>query len=260
MQIQLRQGFLPALALLSVCLPSALSAQGTQAVLLDGRVLEIKQPLELFATEGPIWNLVGDPVAPKIQVTGKTITIPVSIDGVPFQIGGSSVLGQDGSTATGIGAENFDRLFDANAINRDRDVSPIGGLGPRRLGPARSIFSTSENRRATFSGELSRSPEAQSLIEANYFAMVQSAHAAHASVLPVDFLETAGLRGPDATTWEYPTTAGGTFKSAGHVYVDPATGEEHYITDVEAVIELSEEDRRFKGIVTWQARCYSESG
>ena len=37
----------------------------------------------------------------------------------------------------------------------------------------------------------------------------------------------------------YPPTTGGTLKSAGHVYLD-SMGNEHFVTDIEAVIELSE--------------------
>lgn len=215
---------------------SAPSAQ--TATLLDGRVLTQVQPIEPFATEGPIWNL--DLASQQIFVVGRAVTIPASVNGQPFSILGSSVVGQDGTAATGIGAANFARLDDSRAIGIDRLLTPAGtNLGPARLGPARSIFSTSESRRTTVTAGLLRSATAQNQIEQNYFSMVQGAYPAHAASLPVDFLDRAGLRGTGSESWVYPVTAGGTLKSEGSVYRDVA-GNRFFIPDVEAVIELSE--------------------
>jgi hypothetical protein len=216
----------------------ASSARAQTAVMLDGRVLTQKVPLSLFATEGPVWNL--DLANQGILVTGKKVTIPATVNGTPLKISGSSVLGQDGEALTGIGATDFARLLDANAVGTDRDLGRVAAnLGPRRLGASRSLFSTSEARRATANALLIRDPQAQTVIEQNYFQMVQRAHQAHADVLPADFLERAGLRGTTPADWVYPPTSGGTLKSAGHVYVD-ANGSEFYVPDVEVVIELSE--------------------
>ena len=50
------------------------------AVLHDGTVLVQKVPLELFATEGPIWDI--DVANRRILVTGRYVTIPASLNGV----------------------------------------------------------------------------------------------------------------------------------------------------------------------------------
>jgi hypothetical protein len=207
--------------------------------MLNGTVLTQKVPESLFATEGPIWNL--DLANQGIVVTGKTITIPATVDGTPLLISGSSVIGQDGEALTGIGAADFDRLADSQAIGVDRDPALVSeNLGPRRLGAARSIFSTSEARRAAPANSgLVRDPEAQALIEQNYFDLAKQCYEANAVALPADFLERAGFRGTDPQSWTYPVTAGGTLKSAGHVYLD-GNGNEYFVPDIEVVIELSE--------------------
>ncbi len=233
----------------AAALPQAASAQ--TAVLLDGTVLTQKLPEEPFATEGPIWD-VNIPNR-QIMVTGKTITIPLTINGVEFLISGSSVLGQDGEAATNIGAANFERISDSHASSIGRLPGTVGvGLGPERFGPTRSIFSTSEAREINLAGPtITRDAGAQALIEDHYFDIIEAVYPSHAAALPPDFLAKAGLRGEDVSSWVYPTTAGGTFKSAGHTYVDPA-GNEYLITDIEAVIELSENVSQ--GIISSAAR------
>ena len=223
---------------------------GSRAVMLDGRVLTQKQPLSLFATEGPIWNL--DLANQGIIVTGKKITIPATVDGAPLLISGSSVIGQDGEALTGIGADDFHRLADAHAIGAGRDFAVVSdNLGPRRLGATRSIFSTTEARRAGAPAELLRAPQAQAQIEQNYFQLVQQCYQVHAAALPADFLDRAGFRSTDPSGWTYPVTAGGTLKSAGHVYVD-SQGNEYFVPDIEVVIELSENVAA--GVITSIAR------
>ncbi len=217
------------------------------AVMLDGTVLTQKIPLSLFATEGPIFNL--DLANQGIVVTGKKVTIPATVNGEPLLISGSSVLGQDGEALTGIGATDFDRLTDANAITRDVDTAAVGeNLGPRRLGPTRSVFSSQEARRSAADAPgLVRDNVAQAAIEQNYFQTVQQCYEANAGALPADFLSRAGLRGEDAANWSYPSSTGGTLKSAGHVYVDSA-GNEYFVPDIEVVIELAENVA--EGVVT----------
>ena len=230
---------LPSLVASYAILALAGRVAAQNAVLLNGTILTPKAPVEIFATEGPIWNL--DLANQGIVVTGKTVTIPATLNGVPLAIFGSSVLGQDGTGGTGITAATFGRLVDTNAAGADRDVTVVAtGFGPRRLGPTRSLFSTSEGRRqADAASGVLRDSVAQSTIEQNYFNVVQACYQNHSAALPVDFLDRAGLRGTDAANWVYPTTAGGTLKSAGQVYVDQA-GNEFMIPDVEVVIELSE--------------------
>ena len=205
------------------------------AVLLDGTVLTPTS--EVFATEGPIWNI--DLNSQQITVVGKTITIADTIDGVQLFIFGSSVLGQDGEAATGISAASFDRLSDVHATTG----GPGGGVTEERCGATRSLFSTSEARRTDNPAGLHRFPSTQAQIEANYFAMVRAAanDPAHAGSLPVDFLQRAGIDRPDGSGGlmdVYPVTAGGTLKSAGHIYTDGV--DPYFITDVETVLELSE--------------------
>ncbi|MFQ5543944.1 MAG: hypothetical protein ACE5FY_06285 [Nitrospiria bacterium] len=201
-------------------------AFGQSAVLIDGTVLTLKQPVEPFATEGPMWDIDVDKKT--ITVTGKTLTFPLLLNGESLRISGSSALGQDGEAATGIGADNFDRLLDINATFRDISFD--------RQGAARSLFSTSEAGRTDATAPATRNPTAYNIMEANYFKYLQEAYAVHAAHLPADFLERAGIRQGGNT---YPVYAGGTLKSAGHTYVD-ATGNEYLITDIESVIELSE--------------------
>ena len=237
-------------ALAALCSLGSLASAQT-AVMLDGRVLTQKVPLSLFATEGPIWNL--DIANQGIFVTGKKITIPATVNGTPLLISGSSVIGQDGEALTGIGAQDFERLADTHAIGFDRDPSVVStNLGPRRLGATRSIFSTSEARRASASAPgLLRDPAAQAAIEQNYFQIVEQCYQANAAALPADFLDRVGFRGTDPAGKTYPVTAGGTLKSAGHVYVD-GLGNEYFVPDIEVVIELSENVAA--GVVTSVAR------
>lgn len=195
------------------------------ATLLNGPA--ITETAEIFATEGPIWNL--DVPNQGITVVGKDLTIAETVNGNPLCIDGSSVLGQDGSTCTGITATNFDRLLDSNAAGRD--------VTEERCGPGRSIYATGEAR--------SRDATTQAQIEANYFYMVQAAYGQYNPAdLPADFLARAGINRDTngdgvGDTNVYPVTAGGTLKSAGHVYED-AGGNPYFITDVETVLELSE--------------------
>ena len=203
------------------------------ALLLDGTPLT--PTAEVFATEGPIWNI--DLNTQQITVVGKPITIADTIDGVQLFIFGSSVLGQDGEAATGISAASFERLSDVHATTG----GPSGGVTEDRCGATRSIFSTSEARRTDNPAGLHRFPDTQAQIEANYFAMVRAAYNDHAGSLPADFLQRAGIDRPDGSGGVmdvYPVTAGGTLKSAGHVYTDGT--DQYFITDVETVLELSE--------------------
>lgn len=224
-------------------------------VVTPGAVLLPKVPEEIFATEGPIWNL--DVPNRGIAVTGKVVTIPYTVDGVEWFISGSSVLGQDGEAATGIGAFNFQSLQDIHASAPTptppstfpgaiigTDPGAVEGImGPRRLGPTRSIYSTSENRRTDTAAinamGLERSASAQATIEQNYFDIVSDvmANPAIANALPADFLERCGIRAGGNV---YPVTAGGTLKSAGHVFVNQQTGQEYFVPDIEVVIELAE--------------------
>jgi len=204
------------------------------ATMLDGSILTRKVPIEAFATEGPIWKV--DVAAHTITVVGKTLTFPLTLHGGTYPvagtqlfINGSSVLNNDGEAHIGISAETFDRLADNNAVFRDSfPANPLN----TQTGPARSVYSSMESSL--------RDPAAHAMIEQNYFDYLQACYAVHAALLPADFLEMAGVRGTRKNpALVYPPSTGGTLKSAGHVYLDTA-GNEHFVTDIEAVIELSE--------------------
>jgi hypothetical protein len=194
---------------------------------MNGDLLTLKVPESPFATEGPIWDI--DTANHAITVTGKTLTFPRFLDGQHLELNGSSAFGQDGEAETGINATTFDRLLDINATDRD--------VVPARQGATRSLFSTSETRRVDATKPASRNLQAYQNMKANYFRYVKAAAAKHTAVLPTDFLDRAGIgrEGGDL----YPVTAGATLKSAGHIYLGP-DGKEYYITDIEAVLELSE--------------------
>jgi hypothetical protein len=225
-------------ACLSVALVASNAAAQSKAVMLDGRVLTQKVPLSHFATEGPIWNL--DLKNQGIVVTGRTVTIPRTVNGLALRLSGSSITGKDGTAGLGIGAADFHRLLDRQAITTDRDFRPEGpNLGPRRIGATRSIFSTAEAQNLSTIPGVIRDLEAQAAIEENYFSIVKACHAQHANVLPANFLERAGLHGSNSDNWAYPGNAGGTLKSAGTIYTD-TKGKEYLVPDEEVVIELSE--------------------
>jgi hypothetical protein len=215
------------LILLGASVPAL--AQGTTAVLADGRVLTIKQPLEIFITEGPIWDI--NTAARSVTVTGKTVTIPATVNGAAFRIEGTAVTDANGQTVDAIGAHNFTRLLDENAVGRD--VTPL------QSGAVRSLFSTMENLRQDALRPLTRNLTAQQAMEANYFATARDLIPLHPTVLAPTFGSMVGMVAEENTGWVYPATSGGTFKSAGHVYLD-AAGNSFLIPDDEAVIELSE--------------------
>jgi len=241
-------------------------------------------PGSFFATEGPIWNL--HTATQEITVVGKCLTMPKALysgnllpgdagfdplNEIPFGLTGSSVLSNDGEAATPINAgvttlqngtsfNNFTRMCDSNATTRDTDfasVDSLNGMGVRRIGATRSIFSTSEGQRDGVATQdpsnrlsLERDPAAQAQIEQNFWTLVEiayegntSAPSAGTSSLPLDFLSRVGFgRGPGGSNL-YPTTAGGTLKSAGRLYTadnGPRAGELYWICDEEMVCELSE--------------------
>lgn len=224
-------------------------SHGQVAVLADGTVLQQKMPLETWATEAPLWDI--DIAGKTLTAIGQVVTVPASINGVPFGIDGTQIIAANGEELGMIDAAQFDRLSDTFAVTRDAlFLSPCPTCGPTRLGPVRSIFSTSEAR-TTAIGILDRDPNTQRLIEDNFFRIALNCFLAHRQVLPADFLGRIGIRNaqgqyptnpfqlPPRTYWRYPHNSGGTMKSAGHIYVDLA-GNEYRIPDVGMVVELAE--------------------
>lgn len=225
------------------------AAASAQVVLFNGTPITQKLPVEMFLTEGPIWDM--DIPGRTLTAVGQVIHIPASIDGVPFTLSGTEKLSPNGATLGTITVADFDRLSDINATGRDVVTSSAGpDAGPYRLGAVRSILSTSEAR-SNVVGALDRSPATQRVIEDNYFRILINLFNVHQSVLPAEFLGRCGVRTaqgqyptnpfqlPPLTYWKYPHSTGGTLKSAGTIYVD-AAGNEYRIPHDGCVIELAE--------------------
>ena len=225
------QATLRSALLASTFLLGGLAAPGLAqtATLADGRVLSLKTPLELFITEGPIWDI--NTAARSVTVTGKTVTIPATVNGTPYLIGGTAVTNAAGAIVDGIGAHNFDRLLDENAVGRDVTALQAGAV--------RSLFSTTENLRQDALRPVTRNASVQQQLQANYFATTRDLIPLHPTVLAPDFGSLTGFLQEESAGWVYPNSSGGTFKSAGHVYLD-ASGNRFLIPDEEAVIELAE--------------------
>ena len=225
------------------------AAASAQVILFSGTPVTQKLPVEMFLTEGPIWDM--DIPGRTLTAVGQVIHIPASINGVPFTLSGTEKLSPNGATLGTITVADFDRLSDINATGRDVVTSSAGpDAGPYRLGAVRSILSTSEAR-SNVVGALDRSPATQRVIEDNYFRILINLFNAHQSVLPAEFLGRCGVRTaqgqyptnpfqlPPLTYWKYPHSTGGTLKSAGTIYVD-AAGNEYRIPHDGCVIELAE--------------------
>jgi hypothetical protein len=237
----------------AAALSAATFAFAQSAVLHDGTVVIQKVPVELFATEGPIWDI--DVANRRIRVTGRYVTIPATLNGMPWELGGTEVIDGEGNSLGPITADNMDRLLDSRAALKDRVFeTACPDCGPLRLGPIRSIFSTSEARtQAVDDGPeaLDRMPEIQRIIEDNYFFLARNIYLKHAGTLPIEWLGRIGIRNengtyptsasnlPNRRYWKYPFTSGGTWKSAGTIYVD-AQGNEYLIPELEKAFELSE--------------------
>ena len=224
-------------------------AASAQVILFSGTPVTQKLPVEMFLTEGPIWDM--DIPGRTLTAVGQVIHIPASIDGVPFTLSGTEKLSPNGATLGTITVADFDRLSDINAVGRDVVTSSAGpDAGPYRLGAVRSIISTSEAR-SNVVGTLDRSPATQRVIEDNYFRILINLFDVHQSVLSAEFLGRCGVRTaqgqyptnpfqlPPLTYWKYPHSTGGTLKSAGTIYVD-AAGNEYRIPHDGCVIEFAE--------------------
>lgn len=231
----------------SALLASASFAQ--VAVLHNGTALTQKVPIEIWATEAPLWDI--DIPGRTVTAVGGLVHIPATLNGATFGVEGTQVIDANGATFGAITAADFDRLSDVNAVGRDLVTTPAcPDCGPFRLGPVRSLFSTSEARSNPV-GALDRNPNTQRAIEDNYFRILVNLFNRHRTVLPVEFLGRAGIRNaqgqyptnpfqlPPRAYWKYPHTSGGTLKAAGTVYVDLA-GNEYRIPDAGCVIELAE--------------------
>lgn len=209
------------------------TAQGTEAVLKDGALLTIKQPLELWGVEGPIADL-HIPSA-TFSAMGQRVPVPRTIDGENVSIDGTSFLNNAGNLIP----------MRTNHVNRLRD-NQVTGLGATGLmGATRSLYSFSEG--------LAKDPAAVAQMASNHRAYVNGVIGAYEGVLAPERIQAivdeadALVAVADAATGvgAGPVPAGvgytgGTLKAAGHVYVNALTGEEHLIPDLGLVVELAE--------------------
>jgi hypothetical protein len=197
-------------------------------------------PQETFSVEGPMWNL--DLANKQIIGTGFRITIPASLNGEPFSLGNTQIVNGEEVSLGAITTATFDHLLDVNAANRDRIFNTAGAAGTIRLGPARSLFSTSEARSAV-TADLIRAPVTQKQIEDNYFFLARNAFAQYPTgILPSSFLGMLGIRTetgafptnnnqlPPRRFWRYPSMSGATVVAQGSVFQD-AQGNRFNIPD-----------------------------
>ncbi|MDA0948683.1 MAG: hypothetical protein O2799_09185 [Planctomycetota bacterium] len=198
------------LAAAALTLTGAAQAQdnGTTATLLDGTVLTVRQPLETWGVEGPIWKV--DPLTQEIFANGHNVKVPATIDGAVVGLEGTS----DGAGGA-ITAASFDRLLDENAQPGGRDANP--GFP----GAVRSLYA-SDRFQANADGRVVGAIT-------NHFTTIRD----HANTVQ------PGVALPTAVPAGYPAYSGGTCKSAGHVYEDGA-GNPYFIPDLGLVIELAE--------------------
>jgi len=210
------------------------------AVLHNGVPVTMKVPQEIFSVEGPMWDI--DLVKKVVHANGVKVTIPASLNGVPFLIGNTEIVNNEEISLGEITTATFDRLSDFNAATRDRVFETSGAAGPIRLGPVRSLFSTSEARGFAVA-DLDRDPVIEKQMEDNFFFLVRNAFLQYPpGILPQNFLGIIGIRNelgqfptnnsqlPPRRFWRYPSSSGATFIAEGSVYVD-AAGNEYNIPD-----------------------------
>lgn len=215
-------------------------ALAQSAVLHNGVHVTLKSPVETFSVEGPLWDI--DFAHRQLVSMGHRVTIPATLNGAAFVMGGTEIVNNEETSIGEITVLNFDRLSDTNAATRDIIQTSAGAAGPIRLGPARSIHSTSEARGIAVAG-LDRTPLIEKAIEDNYFFLVRNAFLQYPTgVLPANFLGSIGIRTdtggfptsntqlPPRRFWRYPTASGATFIAQGSVYVDTA-GNQYLIPD-----------------------------
>jgi len=223
---------------------AALCAAGVSfaqvAVLHNGVQVTLKVPQETFSIEGPLWDI--DIANRQLLSTGFRVTIPATLNGELFTLGNTQIVDNEEVSLGEITAATFDRLSDANAAMRDLVYDTSGAAGPIRLGPARSLYSTSEAR-STAVGDLDRDPIIEKRMEDNYFFLARNAFAQYEpGILPANYLGLIGIRTetggfptnnsqlPPRRFWRYPVSSGATVIAQGSVYVDPK-GNEYNIPD-----------------------------
>ena len=208
-------------------------------------------PLDFFNTEGPAWDISCNDQGRGGTMTcmGKLIPIPWLINGEPM-VCEATADGYEDSDGGEILSDEFCKMTDHASTKGSLSAGLLGAVGDLgRQGAVRSIISTQEARsrmpgvdesNLTMANPGSGAQQVlQAEIESNFCSMVAAVYPAHASVLPADFMARCGMDTADPATWVQHMMTGGTFKSAGHTYVD-AAGNQYLIPDEINVYELSE--------------------
>lgn len=199
-------------------LTSLLHAQ--VATLADGRNLSLVQPPLTFLTEGPITAV--NPGSQSVEAQGMRVTIPATLNGVPFHFVGTNFNGAP------ITASTMHALLDENAAPGGRDAGT-----PLYRGAVRSIFSSGRL-------QLTNAQDAPSTLAARtHLEMIRSRIAA-SHVVPT--VGTEGIVVPAQADVVRPNRyeyTGATLKSAGRVYQD-SLGNRFLIPDLEGAVELAE--------------------
>jgi hypothetical protein len=235
-----------------VCVP----ATAQNATIWDGNSainLTRVVPLEVFNTEGPVWDLECNDQSRggTVRALGKTVTIPWLLNGAPMACEATSD-GYSDSDGGEIMSDEYCKMTDA-ASTRSAPGVPVNATGEAaKQGAVRSWLSTAEARGrlpgvdTSILGMVNQGTGAQgdvvqAELESNFANMIASVYPSHAAFLPADFLARVGGSGgiDDVANWAHPQMNGGTFKSAGHVYQDGA-GNRYLIPDTINVYELSE--------------------
>lgn len=215
------------------------AAEAQQAVLHDGTVVNLKIPQETFSVEGPLWDI--DVPSRQLFVNGYRVTVPATLNGQLFELGNTEIVNSEEVSLGPITAATFDRLSDFNASVRDVVYDTSGSAGVLRLGPARSLFSTSEARSAAVA-DIDRDPNTERRLEDNFFFQARNAFLNYQpGILPANFLGLIGIRTetggfptgsqlPPRRFWRYPVSSGATVIAQGSIYVD-AKGREFAIPD-----------------------------
>lgn len=211
-----------------------LAQNGLTATLKDGiTTVQVKLPLEPWGVEGPITHL--DTKNAVIVAQGQHCTIPLTIDGLPIGIDGTAVLDGTGERAP-IGADNIHLIGDGQAHLGDAELR----------GGTRSLFS--------YAIGLQKSVAVMQRMAVNHLNYVQATLPFHLGALSaarqaamsqeifslLSEVQRAQLGAAPPTSNAGTGYTGGTLKAAGHVFVDPVTGNEYLIPDLGLVVEPAE--------------------
>jgi hypothetical protein len=211
----MKSAFFAALCL-SHLLGTAQAQRGAvSCVLVGGTTLAPKFPAELFLTEGPITAM--DTTLKTISAMGRVVTIPDTCD--------FFATDDDGNTVTENRAVEFETTATSGDVSQPLTAQTMDLLSDSNAAPGGA--STTADFSGAFRSILGTDADdgTASIQDAwRNFIVAAGAGLGIELVYPSDF---------------YPPLLGGTFKSAGSVYVD-SVGQEYNIPDQGLVVELSE--------------------